>query len=188
MEIILASKSPRRKELLSKITENFSVMETDADESVPDNLSPAQKVEEISRIKSEAARKKAGDNCIIISADTAVFLDGVQYGKPKTKPDAQKMLRDFSGKKHSVITAFTVSKGEKSVTKHEETFVYFKNLSEKEIEEYVNTDEPYDKAGGYGIQGLAAKYIEKIDGDYFNVVGLPVSKLYETLKEFIKEI
>ena len=181
MKIILASKSPRRRELLSLIFKSFDIVETDIDETVDLSLSPRRRIEQISLKKAEAV-KPTDDTCII-SADTAVFLGDRQFGKPKTHTEAAEMLSALSGKTHSVITAYTVKANKKTVTKSVETKVTFRSLSEKEIEDYINTGEPFDKAGGYGIQSGGAVFCEKIEGDYPCVVGLPVSSLYVTLKE-----
>lgn len=184
MEIVLASKSPRRKELLGRIISDFTVLDAAADETVPADLEPAERVALISIKKADAAEKLAKSESIIISADTAVFADNEQFGKPVSKADATRMLKVFSGRCHSVITAFTVSGMGKRITRSVETLVYFRNLSDDEIDRYTDTDEPYDKAGGYGIQGIASKFVEKIDGDYSNVVGLPVCELTLALREF----
>lgn len=182
IQIVLASKSPRRRELLSLITNDYDVLVSNVDESVNDNLSPKEKIESINLKKAEAVKKIRKD-AVIISADTAVFVLGKQFGKPKNKEEAKNMLNALSGKTHSVITAFTVINGEKTVTKSVETKVTFRKLTEKEIEDYIASPEPYDKAGGYGIQGKAALFVRKIDGDYMSVVGLPVCALKQTLNE-----
>ena len=182
MKIILASKSPRRRELLSLIFKSFEIVETDIDETVDSSLSPRKRIEQISLKKAEAVNIISDDTCII-SADTAVFLGDRQFGKPKNHTEAAEMLSALSGKTHSVITAYTVKANKKTVTKSVETKVTFRSLSEKEIEDYINTGEPFDKAGGYGIQSGGAVFCEKIEGDYPCVVGLPVSSLYVTLKE-----
>ena len=182
MKVILASKSPRRKELLSLILPQFAVCESGADEMVNGNASPLEKISEISKRKADAIKGEKGD--IIISADTAVVFENRILGKPENSENAAEMLKMLSGKTHKVITAFTVKKDEKSVTEAVETEVSFNPLSDAEIENYIKTGEPFDKAGAYGIQGYAAKFISKISGDYFTVVGLPVSALYKTLKEF----
>lgn len=179
--IILASKSPRRKELLSLCGIEFSVMPTEADETLPENISPAEAVEHLSRIKAEPLKNENG---IIIGADTVVAIDDIILGKPRDEKDAFDMLKALSGKTHFVYTGVTIIKGEKSVTFSEKTEVEFFPLSDEEIADYVKTGEPLDKAGAYGIQGKGALLVKKINGDYNNVVGLPVSRLSRELKNF----
>lgn len=188
-KIILASGSPRRKEILSNIGLEYDVVVSDADESKisADKLPPAVYVQELALLKATAAAKSADKNCLIIAADTVVCSDGVIFGKPKNREEAAQMLRTLSGKAHSVFTGICVmrTKDAFSCCSAEETKVYFKELSDGMINGYVESGEPMDKAGAYGIQGLGAILIDKIEGDYFNVVGLPVSRLAEMLwKEF----
>ena len=176
--IILASKSPRRQELLKYITEDFTVKTAEVDEALPDGISPKEAVLYLSKIKAVPFENENG---IIIGADTVVAIDGVILGKPDGKSDAKAMLRLLSGKTHSVFTGVTVIKNKEYHSFAVETKVTFFELSDSEIEAYVNTLEPLDKAGAYGIQGYGSLLVEKIDGDYFNVVGLPVSKLNRLL-------
>ncbi len=187
-EIILASQSPRRKELLEKHGINFRVFVTDADETVTDPLLPHELVEELSRRKAEsAAAQFLGQQVLIIAADTVVALDNEIYGKPKDEADARRMLQNLSGRSHSVFTGVTLGIVQKQSVRYRtffcETKVYFKPLTPTEMEEYLATGEPYDKAGGYAIQGLASLFVEKISGDYDNVVGLPVTAVLSCLKE-----
>jgi len=142
-------------------------------------------VEYLSLGKATDVAKRHKD-AVIISADTIVALDGEIFGKPKTSERAKYMLQKMSGRAHSVLTGFTIidTETKKQISKSVETKVYFKNLSEKEIDAYIATGEPLDKGGGYAIQGLAALFIEKIEGDYFNIVGLPIFPLTEELKNF----
>lgn len=179
--IILASKSPRRKELLSIITTEFEVRSAEADETLPKGISPADAVCYLSKIKAEPLNN--GED-IVIGADTVVALDGLILGKPCDDDDAKRMLSMLSGREHSVFTGVTVLKGEKRSTFYCETKVRFYPLSEKDIDDYIATGECSDKAGAYGIQGFGSLLVEKIDGDYFNVVGLPVSRLYRELSKF----
>ena len=167
---------------MSLITDDFKIVVSDADEKVSDALSPSEKVKSISLKKAKAVYESQKD-AVIISADTAVFAGDKQFGKPKDKSEAEKMLKILSGKTHSVITAFTVIYKDKTVTKSVETKVTFRKLTDKEIEEYIDSGEPFDKAGGYGIQGKAALFAERIEGDYMSVVGLPVCALKQTLNE-----
>lgn len=176
--IILASKSPRRKELLSLITENFIIKSAEVDESLPDGIQPDKAVEYLSKIKAEPFKN---DKDIVIGADTIVSIDGIILGKPKNCSDAFKMLKLLSGKYHSVFTGVTIIKPDSVKTFSVETKVKFFDLTDKEINDYLDTGEPFDKAGAYGIQGKGSLLVEKIDGDYFNVVGLPISTLNKYL-------
>ncbi len=184
-KIILASASPRRKELLEKIGLKFEVEAADIKEDLNSGLPPNELVKELSLQKAKAVAKKHPD-AIIIGADTIGVLEGEIIGKPHTPAEAKKMLRLLNGKSHFVITGFTIidTKTGKTVSKSVETKVYFRKLTEAEIDAYVKTGEPLDKAGGYAIQGLGALVVEKIEGDYYNVIGLPLSLLMESLKEF----
>lgn len=179
--IILASKSPRRKELLSFITTDFAVKSADVDETLPQGISPDKAVEYLSKIKAEPFKN---ENDIVIGADTVVALDGKILGKPRDDADAFATLKMLSGREHSVFTGVSVIKGEKIETFSVQTKVKMFELTDEEIEEYIATDEPFDKAGSYGIQGKGSLLVEKIDGDYFNVVGLPISRLNRVLKLF----
>lgn len=176
--LILASKSPRRRELLSLITTDFEIKSADVDETLPEGISPQEAVLHLSKIKAEPF-----DNGIdtIIGADTVVAVDGKILGKPADRQQAAEMLKSLSGKYHSVFTGVTVIKPEQSVTFSVETKVKFFDLTDDEIYSYVATGECDDKAGAYGIQGKGSLLVEKIDGDYFNVVGLPISKLNKYL-------
>lgn len=177
--LILASKSPRRKELLSLFTEDFIIKTADVDETLPKGISPDKAVEYLSKIKAEPFKN---DNDTVIGADTVVAIDGKILGKPKDKNNAFEMLKMLSGKTHSVFTGVTILSAEKSITFSVETKVKFFDLSDEEINSYISTNEPFDKAGAYGIQGKGSLLVEKIDGDYFNVVGLPISKVAQCLK------
>lgn len=177
--IILASKSPRRKELLSLITENFVIKSAEVDENLPKGIQPDKAVEYLSKIKAEPFKSEED---VIIGADTVVSIDGVILGKPKDRSNAFKMLKMLSGKYHSVFTGVTIIKPDSTKTFSVETRVKFFDLTDREINDYLDTGEPFDKAGAYGIQGKGSLLVEKIDGDYFNVVGLPVSTLNKYLK------
>ena len=192
-KIILGSASPRRRELLEQIGVEFEVRVSSRKE-VYRSLDPASIVKELALAKAENVAEELGaadtqeKDLIVIGAVTVVVLDGEILGKPKDKADAERMLKALQGRAHDVYTgaAFLTygRNGEKEVCSYAVgTKVYVNPMTEKEIRAYIATGEPSDKAGAYGIQGRFAAYIEKIEGDYYNVVGLPVSRVYETLKE-----
>ena len=184
MDIILASQSPRRKELMGQIGLKFKVISPNVDEHMEGNPSPAQLVEELSLRKAQAVRAGADEDDLIIAADTVVVLDGAVLGKPEDEREAFAMLSALSGNSHRVYTGVTVLQGDRAVTGHEETRVTFRELEPEEISHYIATGEPMDKAGAYGIQGLGALLVSGIDGDYFNVMGLPVFRLGQMLTGF----
>lgn len=183
--IILASKSPRRKQLLESIKLNFEVVVSEFNEETVKEKNPQRLVEDVSRQKAKVVAEK-NKNAIIIAADTIVVLDREIIGKPISVKNAKEILQKLSNSKHLVITGFTVldSKTKKSVTKSVISKVFFKNLTKKEINAYIKTGEPMDKAGAYGVQDRAGAFIEKIEGDFFNVVGLPIFSVCKTLLEF----
>ena len=184
MSIILASQSPRRRELLAQMgVPQFEVVPALGEEIASPGLSPAQLVEELSRQK--AAEIAAGNpDALIIAADTVVAVDGTVLGKPHDRDDAVRMLQTLSGREHTVYSGLTVCWQGRSVTQHEATAVRFRPLSETDIDHYVSTGEPMDKAGSYGIQGYGCTLVEGISGDYYNVVGLPVCRLSQILSGF----
>ena len=178
MDIILASNSPRRRELLGQMgIKGFKVAAPDVDETVEGNLHPAQIVEELSLRKAKAAAVKNDGDGLIIAADTVVALEGAVLGKPRDERDAFSMLSALSGNRHDVYTGVTVMLGGRVVTEHERTSVTFRDVEPEEIRAYIATGEPMDKAGAYGIQGRGALLVSGIQGDYCNVVGLPVYRL-----------
>lgn len=184
LQFILASQSPRRQQLLRQIgIADFEIIVPDADETYDPALSPEQIVSSISRKKAEAVRPLAKD-ALVIAADTMVFLDGLRLGKPKTQEEAREMLTALSGRTHHVCTGVTVCRGPQVFTESETTSVTFRPLTGWEIARYVLTGEPMDKAGSYGVQGLGALFVEHIDGDYFNVMGLPLCRLGRMLGKF----
>ena len=196
MKIILASKSPRRKGLLSQVGYTYECVVSEKEENT-DAVQPSDVVKELSQQKAEdvcAKIEKEGqmeEDCLVIGADTIVAKDSEIFGKPKDTEDAKRMLSALQGREHSVWTGVTLiylrdGKKKKKVFA-EETKVHMYSMSEQEIEEYIRTKEPEDKAGAYAIQGYAAKFIKKIDGDYNNVVGLPVARIYQELKKLTKE-
>lgn len=184
-EIILASGSPRRREILSELNIPFQVIPSDAEEIIEANCPPYLTVERLSLLKAADVAKTQNKNALVIGADTVVVLDGEILTKPKDAEDAKRMLALLSGREHSVLTGISVVRcsDAKAVSVYEETKVRFGPISEEEIERYVASGEPLDKAGAYGIQGLGSLFTQKIDGDYFNVVGLPVFRLAKLLKE-----
>lgn len=184
MDIVLASKSPRRKELLRLLDLDFQIITADIDETMDPSLPVTDEVARLSYDKAAAIKPQVSDDTIIISADTIVELDGKIMGKPKDKNDAFNMLKNLSGNTHNVLSGITVMQGEKNISKTVITEVHFRTLTDEEINAYIDTNEPMDKAGAYGIQGRGSKFVEKINGDYFNVVGLPICTLSLMLKEF----
>lgn len=184
MNIILASASPRRRELFNLITNDFTAVSTSADETLPDRISPVSAAEYLSEIKARAAAELYPDD-LVIGCDTTVICNSMILGKPSDKDQCRSFMEMLSGKTHSVITGCTIIYQKEKISFSVSTEVTFRQLEADEIEQYISSDEPYDKAGGYGIQGKGALLIEKINGDYFNVVGLPVSRLSCELKKFI---
>lgn len=184
VKIILASSSPRRRELLKLITEDFESISTDVDETLPENTNPLEASEYLSLIKAKAVEYSSEN--IVIGCDTTVIIDNKILGKPHNSNQCREYLEMLSGRSHKVITACSIVCGDNIRTFSEITEVTFRTLSNEDIEWYISTDEPFDKAGGYGIQGKGSLLIERINGDYFNVVGLPVSRLNQELKMFIK--
>ena len=183
--IVLASASPRRQELLQRmgITE-FDIRVPEAEETYPEGLSPRQIVEYISREKADAAVKLCGADEIVITADTMVFLDDARLGKPTDEADALRMLTALQGRHHTVCTGVTVRQRDHTVTESEETEVIFRPATQRELLAYIATGEPMDKAGAYGVQGKGALLVEKLNGDFFNVMGLPVLRLSRMLGRF----
>lgn len=180
--LILASKSPRRKELLSLITTDFEIIPAVGEENADPSLSPDMFVQELAKQKAlEIAASHPDD--VVIGSDTVVAAKGEILGKPKDKADAFRMLSLLSGTSHSVFTGVAVVKNGEIHSFTEETKVKFFPLTEKEINDYTATGEPFDKAGAYGIQDLGALLVEGIDGDYYNVMGLPVGRLYRLMKQ-----
>jgi septum formation protein len=181
--IVLASGSPRRQELLQKIgITDFTVRVPDADESYDPAMSPEEIVCHISRKKSLALDSHEDE--IVITADTMVFLDDQRLGKPKDEDDALQMLTALQGRAHTVCTGVTVRQGQKILTHAAATDVYFRPATEQELRAYIRGGEPMDKAGSYGVQGQGSLLVERIDGDFFNVMGLPVVLLSQMLQQF----
>ncbi len=183
MDYILASQSPRRRELLSIITEEFKVLPSGVEEIIPDGLENTKVPEYLAKIKAEDIAKDY-PNAVVIGADTSVILKNEILGKPKNREDAFKMLKFLSGNTHLVVTGCAIIKGDKVDSFSVTSEVEFFNLSDDEINAYLDTDEPYDKAGSYGIQAKGALLVKEIRGDYFNIVGLPIGELNRHLKNF----
>ena len=184
-QLILASQSPRRQELLRRIgAEHFTVLVTDSDESWDPSWSPEELVGRLSARKAAAAAAQAGPGAVVLAADTMVFLDDKRLGKPADEAEAFAMLSALSGREHTVWTGVTVRQGERVSTQAVATAVQFRPLTIQEIRAYIATGEPMDKAGAYGIQERGALLVEGIRGDYFNVMGLPVLRLARMLRPF----
>ena len=186
MRYILASKSPRRRELLGEIIKDFEIITMDVDESLPEEIHPREGVEILAVRKGAVVADKVGDDCIVISADTLVELGGTPLGKPQDTEDAKSMLRSLSGKAHNVHTGVAVHYNGKCYSGVATTAVYFRDMTEDEIDEYVASGDPMDKAGSYGIQSGGGKFVEKIEGDYDTVVGLSVSLTKKLIDEALK--
>lgn len=184
MKIVLASQSLRRKELLGRMGLEFVTQASKIDESAFDGLEARELVATLSREKAQWIARQLDGETLVIGADTVVVRDGAALGKPKDAEDAVAMLLSLSGRDHQVCTGVTVCRGDRVLTQVEETQVTFRDLTEAEVRQYVSTGEPMDKAGAYGIQGLGGLLVEGIRGDYSNVVGLPVCRLGQMLKDF----
>lgn len=185
MRIILASKSPRRKEILENLGLDFHIMSADADET-SDITDPGRLVMTLAERKGQAVvallDEEQKKDSLVIACDTLVYAEGEFLGKPCDREDARRMLRLLSGRSHSVISGIYVFYADREACSFASTNVLFDSVSESDIEKYLDSGEPFDKAGAYAIQGKASVFIRGIDGDYFNVVGLPVNELYKTLK------
>lgn len=179
--IYLASKSARRRELLDMIGLEHVTLDIDVDETVEPDTPPDKMVEELSKRKASAAFIEYGG--IVIAADTIVYCDGMILGKPSDRSDAVRMLTRLSGNVHEVYTGMTVMSGSRTITMHEATKVYFREVSPIEIENYINADNPYDKAGAYGIQDRSGIFAERLEGDFYTVVGLPLCRLTQILSD-----
>ena len=188
MRLILASASPRRRELLRLAGFNFEVRPSTVEEVVLPGEAAEDFARRAAREKALSVAATAPPDSLVLGADTIVVADGEILGKPADREDATRMLRRLAGVTHRVITGVCLVRAPERVEAlaHETTFVTFRNLDEQEIAGYVASGEPFDKAGAYGIQGLASKFVTRIEGCYFNVVGLPVALVYDLLKPFIR--
>lgn len=184
MKIVLASASPRRKELINLITDDFLICPAESEEIVPKKIKTEKIPEHLSLLKAYEVSLKYPEE-IVIGCDTVVISGREILGKPKDREDAFTMLKSLSGKTHKVISGVSIIKGEKVITFSEKTLVKFKKLSDEDIKAYLETNEYRDKAGSYAIQGKGTFFVDSIKGDYFNVVGFPVSKIAEKLKEIL---
>ena len=182
--VILASKSPRRRELLARITPDFEVVVAEEAEVLPADVTPEETPVYLAAYKAGSVAASRPDK-VVIGSDTVVIIDGTVLGKPRDKDDAARMLRLLSGRKHTVVTGCCLICGTRWLSFSERTRVEFYALSDREIEEYIATGEPFDKAGAYGIQGQGSLLVKGIEGDYFNVMGLPVARLKRELEAFI---
>lgn len=178
--LILASQSPRRREMFDRLGLDYTALTSDADETVTESLTPADYVKTLALRKARAL--SSSDEDLVIAADTVVALDGEIFGKPTDYADAFRMISAFSGKTHEVYTAFALIKDGKSYSEAVATRVTFRALSEREIAYYIEKEAPYDKAGAYGIQEMAGIFVEKVEGNFDNVVGLPLCQVEMALK------
>ena len=183
MRVVLASKSPRRRELLSKLFSEFEIIVSDADESLPRGISPASCAETVAARKGAAVAEEVGGDALVISSDTMVELDGIILGKPASESDAHRMLSMLSGRRHNVHTGVAVYYKGKVFSGAATTAVEFRTLTDGEIDEYIASGEPMDKAGAYGIQGLGGAFVTGYDGDFDTVVGLSLALTERLVKE-----
>ena len=184
---ILASSSPRRQELMKLLLTDFEVVPSDVDESIHQTERPETMVTRLARQKALAVQEQRPLACIV-GADTVVVCEQEILGKPDSHEEARNMLQKLSGKTHQVLTGVCLVQRDTLLQECATTAVTFCSLTERKIETYVHSGEPFDKAGAYGIQGLGARFVEKIDGCYFNVVGLPVSRLYQLMKRLTEDV
>ena len=182
MRYILASKSPRRKELIGEIIPEFEIITSEADETLPESIHPREGVEILAIRKGEGVAK-ANPDAVVISSDTLVELGGIPLGKPTDEADAVRMLRELSGKAHNVHTGVAIHYNGRVFSGVASTAVYFREMTDEEIKDYVSSGDPMDKAGSYGIQSGGGKFVEKIEGDYDTVVGLSLRLVKDLLSK-----
>lgn len=185
MKIILASQSPRRRELLERLFDEFEIKPACIDETMDGSKTPGDAVMELSERKALAVAESEPE-ALVIAADTIVVCDRI-FGKPEDEADAARMLRELSGRAHQVMTAVSIAKDGKTMTRLSVTDVHFRELSEDDIADYIATGEPMDKAGAYGIQGRGGLFIPRIEGDYYGVMGLPICLLEQLLRDIQKK-
>ena len=181
--LLLASASPRRAELLRAAGMSFDIQPANADESVHPGEEPAAYVQRVAEAKARVVLPRAGAR-VVLAADTTVVVDGDIFGKPQNEQDAARMLRALRGRRHQVMTGVTLAAAARVMTRVETTAVEFAPLSQDEIDWYVASGEPVDRAGAYAVQGLASRFVTRVEGSYSNVVGLPISLVYDMLREF----
>ncbi len=186
MKIILASASPRRNELLKKLYDDFVVFPADIEETIPEDIGPEFAPIFLAAEKADAVADRFPED-LIIASDTIVVCDGEILGKPKDKADAQRMIEMLSGNTHKVITGCCVRLGQLQTAFSEESFVTFYPIKKEEIDAYIATDEPFGKAGSYAIQGTGALFVERIEGDFYNIVGLPIARLKREIESLLEE-
>ncbi len=184
MKLILASGSPRRKELLALLNIPFEVVVSNFDERIDQDKKLEDEIKRLSFGKAKSVFEK-NEDAVVIGADTIVTIDNKVLGKPKDQDDAKRMLTLLSNNVHTVITGVTIMSKDKTETFASSSKVYFDQLTDDEIKEYILTKEPMDKAGAYAIQGIGSKFIKKIEGDYYSIVGLPINQIYQKLRAFI---
>ena len=183
MAIVLASASPRRRELMEMLgVPALRILPAKGEEIAPEGLGPEEMVKALSAAKAREVAALCGEDDVIVGADTIVWHEGRVFGKPHSRGEAIAMLESLSGATHQVFTGVTVIRGDRELREAEMSYVHFRKLSEREIEAYVDTGEPMDKAGAYGAQGKAALFVRGIEGDFFNVMGLPLCRLGEMLR------
>lgn len=181
-KLILASASPRRKEIMEMLGLDFEVIVSDAEEIMDPELSIEERVMQVAKVKALNVLKNNSD-CVIVGSDTIVEVDGRMLGKPHSKMEAEEMIKLISGRSHRVVTALAILSSDDEYVDCDETYVHFDPVPQEEIEKYVLTDEPYDKAGAYAIQGWASVFISRIEGSYYTVVGLPLHLVYQQLRK-----
>lgn len=194
MKLILASQSPRRKEILSMVTHQFEVIVSNAEETIEKKLTNEEQVQHLAYLKAKAVwemTKEVGDR-IVLGSDTIVVKDGKIYGKPKNHEEALQMLQELRGAKHEVMTGVCLLIQKEGTTEEwidsDTTSVYIHEVSDQELEEWIATNEAYDKAGAYAIQGKFGVHIDKIEGNYYTVVGLPIHKVYQKIKKYLPQL
>lgn len=188
MRIVLASKSPRRRQLLGDIFDEFDIITSEVDELLPASVHPREGVELLAIRKGEAVAREVGEGCMVISADTLVELDGVALGKPADESDAYRMLRSLSGKGHNVHTGIAVHLGGRVYHGVASSEVFFRELTDEEIQSYIATGEPMDKAGSYGIQGRGGALVEGYNGDFDTIVGLSSVLTKKLVREALSDL
>ncbi len=184
IKFVLASQSPRRAELLKYITPEFEILPSDCDETVPDGV-PADEVPQILAVRKALHVRELRPDALVIGCDTVVIIDGVILGKPHDAQDAKRMLRLLSGRTHTVVSGVCICLGSKTLSFTQNTLVSFYDMSDEEIDSYVQECSPLDKAGAYGIQDRGGLFVKHIDGDFYNIVGLPIARLNREIKQLI---